>query len=158
MNSHLFIGQAKTAIDGKGRSSFPREFRRQLTAAEGEQLVVARGPAKTLRLFTVPEYEKFMADLDSRSDRRQADLVRRSLWPTMVELDGQNRILLPKKLLEYAELKGEVLYVQASGKTLELWNPERYEALYNLETEDALAAFEAAYYGESLTEGGHDQH
>jgi len=76
----------------------------------------------------------------------------------MVELDGQNRILLPKKLLEYAELKGEVLYVQASGKTLELWNPERYEALYNLETEDALAAFEAAYYGESLTEGGHDQH
>jgi MraZ protein len=70
-----------------------------------------------------------------------------------VELDGQNRILLPKVLLEYAGLKGEVLYVQASGKTLELWNPERYNAKYGLETEDAMAAFDAAFYGESLTEG-----
>lgn len=115
--------------------------------------MVTRGPAQTLRLFTLPEYEKFMADLDCRSDRRQADLVRRSLWPTVVELDGQNRILLPKVLLEYAGLKGEVLYVQASGKTLELWNPERYNAKYGLESEDAIAAFDAAFYGESLTEG-----
>jgi MraZ protein len=70
-----------------------------------------------------------------------------------VELDGQNRILLPKILLEYAGLKDEVLYVQASGKTLELWNPERFNAMYGLTTEDAVAAFDAAYYGESLTEG-----
>ena len=70
-----------------------------------------------------------------------------------MELDGQNRILLPKVLLEYAGLKGEVLYVQASGKTLELWNPERYNAKYGLESEDAIAAFDAAFYGESLTEG-----
>ena len=153
MSFTSFIGQAQTAIDGKGRSSFPREFRRQLEASDGKEFVVTRGPAQTLRLFTVPEYEKFMADLDSRSDRRQADLVRRSLWPTVVELDGQNRILLPKILLEYAGLKGDVLYVQASGKTLELWNPERYNAKYGLESDDAIAAFDAAFYGESLTEG-----
>ncbi|MBO5532350.1 MAG: MraZ family transcriptional regulator [Fibrobacter sp.] len=153
MSSSLFIGQAQTAIDGKGRSSFPREFRRQLLPSDGEKLVVTRGPARTLRLYTLPEYEKFMADLDSRSDRRQADLVRRGLCPTVVELDGQNRILLPKILLEYAGLKDEVLYVQASGKTLELWNPERFNAMYGLTTEDAVAAFDAAYYGESLTEG-----
>ena len=153
MSFTSFIGQAQTAIDGKGRSSFPREFRRQLSASEGSEFVVTRGPDQTLRLFTLPEYEKFMADLDCRSDRRQADLVRRSLWPTVVELDGQNRILLPKILLEYAGLKGEVLYVQASGKTLELWNPERYNAKYGLESDDAIAAFDAAFYGESLTEG-----
>ena len=109
MSFTSFIGQAQTAIDGKGRSSFPREFRRQLEASDGKEFVVTRGPAQTLRLFTVPEYEKFMADLDSRSDRRQADLVRRSLWPTVVELDGQNRILLltyklAEKLLNYGIL------------------------------------------------------
>ena len=153
MNSSLFIGQAQTAIDGKGRSSFPREFRRQLVPSDGEKFVVTRGPARTLRFYTLPEYEKFMADLDSRSDRRQADLVRRGLCPTVVELDGQNRILLPKTLLEYAELKGEVLYVQASGKTLELWNPERFNAKYGLQTTEDVAAYDAAFYGESLTEG-----
>ena len=111
MNFTSFIGQAQTAIDGKGRTSFPREFRRQLSASEGNEFVVTRGPDRTLRLFVLPEFEKFMADLDARSDRRQADLVRRGLCPTVVEMDGQNRILLPKILLEYAGLKDEVLYV-----------------------------------------------
>ena len=152
MNLSRFIGKAQTAIDGKGRSSFPREFRRQLGPTEGDEFVVTRGPNQTLRLFTLSEYEKFMADLDSRSDRRQADLVRRGLAPTVVELDGQNRILLPKILLEYAGLKGEVLYVQASGKTLELWNPERFNEKFGLQTNEAIAAFDAAFYGESLTE------
>ena len=119
--------------------------------------MVTRGPAQTLRLYTLPEYEKFMADLDCRSDRRQADLVRRNLWPTVVELDGQNRILLPKILLEYADLKGEVLYVPARGKTLELWNPERFNAKYGLQTSEDIAAFDAAFYGESLTEDGNDK-
>ena len=154
MNFTSFIGQAQTAIDGKGRTSFTREFRRQLVGADGNEFVVTRGPNQTLRFFTVPEYEKFMADLDCRSDRRQADLVRRNLWPTVVELDGQNRILLPKILLEYAGLKGEVLYVPARGKTLELWNPERFNAKYGLQTSEDIAAFDAAFYGESLTEGG----
>jgi MraZ protein len=75
----------------------------------------------------------------------------------VVELDGQNRILLPKILMEFAGLKGEVLYVQASGKTLELWNPERFNAKYGLQTNEDVAAFDAAFYGESLTEGGNDK-
>ena len=153
MDFTSFIGQAQTAIDGKGRTSFPREFRRQLAESEGKEFVVTRGPDHTLRLYVLSEYEKFMADLDSRSDRRQTDLVRRGLGPTVVEMDGQNRILLPKILLEYAGLKDEVLYVQASGKTLELWNPERFNEKYGLQTNEDVEAFDAAFYGEGLTEG-----
>jgi len=158
MNFDSFIGHAQTAIDGKGRTSFPREFRRCLVAADGNEFVVTRGPDKTLRLFVIDEFKKFMKSLDDRPDRRQADLVRRSLCPTVVEMDGQNRILLPKILLEYAGLKGEVLYVQAGGtKILELWNPERYNAIYGLQTEESVAAFDAAFYGESLTGDRDDQ-
>jgi MraZ protein len=153
MNFTSFIGQAQTAIDGKGRTSFPREFRRQLSASEGNEFVVTRGPDRTLRLFVLSEFEKFMADLDSRSDRRQTDLVRRNLCPTVVEMDGQNRILLPKILLEYAGLKDEVLYVTARGKTLEFWNPERFNEKFGLQTNEDVEAFDAAFYGDGLTEG-----
>lgn len=156
MNFTSFIGQAKTAIDGKGRSSFPREFRRQLADTEKE-FVVARGPDYTLRLFVVEEFEKFMRELDQRPDRRQADIVRRGLSPTFVELDAQNRILLPKELMQYASLTSEVLYLQSRGKTLELWNPDRFNAKYGLSTAEAVDAFSAAYYGESLTEGSNGQ-
>jgi MraZ protein len=68
-------------------------------------------------------------------------------------MDGQNRILLPKILLEYAGLKDEVLYVTARGKALELWNPERYNEKYGLQTNEAIDAFSAAFYGGGLTEG-----
>lgn len=157
MNFTYFIGQAQTAIDGKGRTAFPREFRRQLTAAEGEEFVVTRGPDRTLRLYVLPEYEKFMADLDSRPDRRQTENLRRALCATFVALDGQNRILLPKNLLEYAGLDREVLYVPASGKTLEMWNPDTYNAKFGFNTEADFAAFDAAFYGEGLTEGDNDR-
>ena len=163
MNFNSFIGQAQTAIDGKGRSAFPREFRRQLAASEEEGFVVTRGPDRTLRLFVLAEYEKFKADLNDRITkasspreaaeiRRQTEALQRSLCATFVTLDVQNRILLPKALLDYAELKGDVLYVPSNGKTLELWNPDRYNAKFGFTTEESFAAFDAAFYGESLTE------
>ncbi|MCQ2122238.1 MAG: MraZ family transcriptional regulator [Fibrobacter sp.] len=153
MDFSSFIGQAKTAIDGKGRSAFPREFRRQLTAAEGTEFVVTCGPDHTLRLYVLPEYEKFMAELDSIPDRRQTEIFRKQLSATLVELDGQNRILLPKKLMEFAGLKGDVLYVPARGKSLELWNPERFDAQFGLTTDEATTAFDEMFYGKGLTEG-----
>ncbi|MCQ2088778.1 MAG: MraZ family transcriptional regulator [Fibrobacter sp.] len=168
MNFTYFIGQAQTAIDGKGRSAFPREFRRQLAAAEEEGFVVTRGPDRTLRLFVLAEYEKFLAELDARPSkastpeeaakiRRQTEALRRGLCATFVTLDVQNRLLFPKTLLEYAELKGDILYVPANGKTLELWNPDRYNEKFGFNTEESFEAFDAAFYGESLTEGHNDK-
>lgn len=155
MSFTSFIGQAQTAIDGKGRSAFPREFRRQLTDVDGKEFVVTRGPDHTLRLFLLSEYEKFMMEVDQRSNSQEADTLRRGLGAALVELDGQNRILLPKYLMEYAGLKGEVLYVQSRGKTLEMWNPDRYNAQYGLNTDEAVAAFDAAFYGKGSL-GGSD--
>ncbi len=168
MNLKSFIGQAQTAIDGKGRSAFPREFRRQLPASEEGEFVVTRGPDRTLRLYVLSEYEKFMAELDARSAkaaspdeaakiRRQTEALRRSLGAAYVTLDVQNRLLFPKALLEYAELTGEILYVPASGMALELWNPDRYNAKFGFTTEESFAAFDAAFYGDSLTEGHNDK-
>lgn len=155
MNFTSFIGQAQTAIDGKGRSAFPREFRRQLTDADGKEFVVTRGPNHTLRLFLLSEFEKFMLEVDQRSNPQEADVLRRRLGSTLVELDGQNRILLPKYLLEYAGLKGEVLYVQSRGKTLEMWNPDRFNELNNFDSEENVAAFDDAFYGKGSL-GGSD--
>ncbi len=153
MSFTSFIGQAQTAIDGKGRSAFPREFRRQLTDADGKEFVVTRGPNHTLRLFLLSEFEKFMLEVDQRSNPQEADILRRRLGSTLVELDGQNRILLPKYLLEYAGLKGEVLYIQSRGKTLEMWNPDRFNEQNNFDSEDNVAAFDDAFYGKGSLGG-----
>ena len=145
MDLGYFIGSAKTAIDGKGRSSFPRELRRQLWATEGTEFVVARDSDHTLRLYMLPEYAKFMAELDAFNDRPRADEFRKQLDASLVEMDGQNRILIPKKLLEYAGLTTEVVYTPGRGRSLELWNPERYESKSNIESDAAQKSFDEMF-------------
>ncbi|MEE1067326.1 MAG: MraZ N-terminal domain-containing protein, partial [Fibrobacteraceae bacterium] len=86
MNFRIFIGEAQTAIDEKGRTAFPRDFRRQLSDGERENLVVTKGPEGSLRLFVFSEFEKFMAELDSMRDRRLAELVRGNLSMQLVNL------------------------------------------------------------------------
>ena len=153
MSLSRFIGKAQTAIDGKGRSSFPREFRRQLGPTAGNEFVVTCGPNHTLRLYLVSEFDKFMAEIDALKDRQKAEIFRNQLEATIVEMDGQNRILIPKNLLEYAGLTTEVMYAADRGWSLDLWNPERYNEKYGKKTEEDLKTFDDLFYNIGLTEG-----
>ena len=157
MSLSRFIGKAQTAIDGKGRSSFPREFRRQLGPTEGNEFVVACGPNHTIRLYLTSEFDKFMAEIDALKDRQQAEIFRNQLEATTVEMDGQNRILIPKNLLEYAGLTTEVVYAADRGWSLDLWNPERYNAKYGKKTEEDVTAFSEMFYKLGLPEGLDDK-
>jgi MraZ protein len=86
-------------------------------------------------------------------DRRLAELVRGNLSMQLVNLDGQSRILLPKKLLQIAGLENEILWIPARGKTLALWKPETFNAKIRQNTIDADAMFDSVFYGSGLTEG-----
>lgn len=123
-----FRGQAKSAIDGKGRCAFPREFRRQLTEEDGTEFMLTYWNDGKLRLFVMSEYDKFMDELDQHPNLEEAERFRLSLQSSTVELDGQNRILLPKDKIQYAGLTNGVTFVEYRGKSLELWSTERYEA------------------------------
>ena len=61
--------------------------------------------------------------------RRKGRVLRRALFPRShdLELDKQNRILVPAPLREYARLSGKVLVV-GTGECLEVWSPEEYES------------------------------
>ncbi|MCL4101322.1 MraZ protein [Fibrobacter sp. UWH9] len=140
---NYFIGQAKSAIDGKGRCAFPREFRRQLTPEDGSEFVLTNWMKDRLRLFVRAEYDKFKAEVDRWSDRNAAQKFRLRLRAIPVELDGQNRILLPKDKLLFAGLTNSVMFVDSvGGKSLELWNTEKYEAQFAMDSEEDLAEFE----------------
>lgn len=123
-----FRGQARAAIDGKGRCAFPKEFRCQLAEEDGTEFMLTYWADGKLRLFVMSEYDKFMDGLDHYSDRESAEQFRLSLRSVQVELDGQNRILLPKDKIQYAGLTNSVTFVEYQGKSLELWNTDKYEA------------------------------
>ncbi|SHK55890.1 division/cell wall cluster transcriptional repressor MraZ [Fibrobacter sp. UWEL] len=152
-----FIGQAKSAIDGKGRCAFPREFRRQLTAEDGTEFVLTLWADGRLRLFVPSEYESFMNELDQWSDRELAEQFRLGLRSSLVELDGQNRILLPKDKIQYAELTNSITFVEYRGKSLELWNTDKYEAKLASQTEEAKALFNKLCFNAGFAGGSNVQ-
>ena len=54
---------------------------------------------------------------------------------TEVVLDGQDRLNLPKHLLEYAGITGEAILTPGKN-TLELWDSKRYEAELNISSDN----------------------
>lgn len=155
LENHYFVGQAKSAIDGKGRCAFPREFRRQMTPDDGTIFVLTKWGRDKLRLFVKPEYEKFLQGVEQSYTRGVAREFRMRLQATFLELDAQNRLLLPKDKMKFAGLTNSVTFVDSvGGKSLELWNTEIYEAETLMESEEDLARFEALCNGDFC--GGND--
>ena len=54
---------------------------------------------------------------------------------TELNIDNASRILLPKKLIEYANLQSDVVLF-AHGNKIEIWNQSAYDSLITNEPED----------------------
>jgi division/cell wall cluster transcriptional repressor MraZ len=155
MRIQSFIGQARTSIDSKGRTAFPREFRKFLTEEDGAEIVIGPGPQQSLILFTVKEWNQFMEELKARPRTQANDrfIQQISSWSHVCELDGQNRISIPPTLQKYATLTSEVIFAaRGGGKTALLWNPERFESINGLSTTDAQKEFDSAFWADPRQE------
>ena len=151
------IGRAQVAIDEKGRSSFPREFRQQLDRDDMRDMVLPIGPDRTLSLYVMDEFQKFMNEINARPRTRKTLDLQRMIkgYSSLVKIDGQNRISIPRELQEYAGLTDSVLFVGRSGQRIvDLWNPEAYNRLYAFKTESDFQAFNDAFLddGFAMTE------
>jgi len=148
MRIQSFIGQARTSIDSKGRTAFPKEFRKFLSEEDGAEVVIGPGPQQSLILYTVEEWNKFLDELYSRP-RTQANehfIAQLISSSHQCELDGQNRVSIPPTLQKHALLTNDVVFAARRGKTASLWNPERYDNLFGLNTPDALNAFDEGFW------------
>ena len=73
--------------------------------------------------------EKISNSLDSENDysREEFDLI--SLYfgeAEQLPFDKEGRIILPKKLINHAQIENNVLFV-GLGPTFKMWNPNHYE-------------------------------
>lgn len=126
-----FIGEFSCKLDEKGRLSLPARLRAQFPESAGNQLVVNRGFEKCLVLFTKDEWLKETARLNAVDDFMSPEIRRFKRIFTnganLVQIDGAQRILIPKKLLEYADLDADVV-LNAFGNKVEIWSQAHYES------------------------------
>ena len=129
----IFIGDYTCKIDAKGRVMLPSAFKKQMPTAAQDKFVVKKDIyEKCLVLYPMDEWE------------RQNELIRKSINPynrehsrflrefykdtAEIELDSNNRFVIPARLLTLVDIDKEKDVVLAGqlGK-IEIWAKDLYD-------------------------------
>ena len=133
----LILGKEYCKVDSNGRFKFPIALKRQLeVGAPTEQLdgrfVIRESVyAECLELWTYAsfrdEVEKLQAMLNPyrREDR---DLLRKLTEGNIIELDSNDRLLVPAEQ-KHVIAKAKEIVLQSTGKFIELWGREAYDKM-----------------------------
>lgn len=134
----FFTSEYECKLDAKGRLVLPARIKNGLPETSGNELVVGLGFEKCLMVYPILEFKKLYAKVAGLSEfnpdyrKLQRNFFRGN---TVVELDNSGRFLIPKQMLNYAQLEKQVIVV-GMGNKVELWNPELYkEQLYDNQNE-----------------------
>lgn len=125
-----FIGDYTVRLDPKGRLSFPAAFKKQIRDDSRNGFVLKRDVFDPcLILYPMEEWERQNRIIRSRTNsynKEHARFLRMFYSGTAeVTLDASNRMLIPKRLLEYAGIKDEVVMAGQSGR-IEIWASDQY--------------------------------
>jgi MraZ protein len=133
------IGEYYCKLDAKGRLSLPSRLRTQIPEAAGNALVINRGFEQCLVLYTKEDWLIETEKLNAVDDFMSPEIRRFKRIFTnganLLPIDNAQRILIPKKLLEYAQLQDEVV-LSAYGNKVEIWSKELYESELDVEANE----------------------
>ena len=126
-----FIGNIEAKTDAKGRVFLPAVFRKVLQASGEESLIMRKDAfARCLVLYPKSVWNEQIDALSQRLSKwRAADrMVMRSYVDGAIEqtLDGNGRLLLPKRYLEYAEIEQNLKFIGVDN-TIEIWRKDEDE-------------------------------
>jgi MraZ protein len=127
-----FIGDYPCKADAKGRIMLPSAFKKQMGGASQDKFVVKKDIfEKCLILYPQDEWNRQVKLLRSRinSYNREHNQFLREFYKGTAEimLDANNRILVPKRLLDWAGiLDSDVVLAGQDGK-IEIWERNKYE-------------------------------
>jgi len=128
-----FIGDYSCKIDVKGRLIFPSAFKKQMHSAAMDHFVVRKDIfEQCLVLYTAEDWEEQMNRVRSRinSYNREHNMFLRNFFKGTAELvlDSSSRLLIPRRLIEIAGIKKEVILAGQDGR-IEIWSAERYDKI-----------------------------
>ena len=134
---YQLTGEFECKMDVKGRLRLPTSLIRQIGAGI-LSFTVNRGFEKNLMLYPKDVWDsktKEINQLNIYNTRQRQALRYFYRGATELVLDSADRILLPKSLIEYAELQQE-LVLFAYHEQIEVWSKKNYEAIIAAEPED----------------------
>jgi len=128
----MFYGEYEHTIDRKGRLIIPAKFRQALKAHDVTSLFLTRGLDGCLFLFPESEWRtaeaRFKQIPFTKSEGRKFNRLFFS-GADEVAVDRLGRLLVPRTLKEFAEIKQDVVIVGVSTR-MEVWAKDKWHAFY----------------------------
>ena len=146
------LGEFDCTMDAKGRIRVPSGLLKQL-GEEGQAFVINKGFEKQLTLYPLSLWDETVKGFESLNeyDNDTRHFIRRfHNGATHVEIDDQSRILIPKRLAEYAKIEKDVILYAFRGK-IEIWDAALYEEFMNNE-EISMSALAQKVLGDKSKE------
>ena len=107
----------------------PAGLRKQLPEDQQSEFVVNKGLGKCLVLYPLSVWEKELVKIQSRNQyvKKNRDFTRWFMQgASPLNLDGNGRLLLPKRLMAHAGLTKEIVLASQIDK-IEIWDKAAYE-------------------------------
>ena len=139
-----FIGDYTCKADAKGRITFPSAFKKQISSASADRYVVKKDIfEQCLVLYPMEEWERQNEIIRQRINpyNKEHNKFLRNFYKGTAEvtLDGNNRLLIPKRLLDLVEISKEVV-LAGQGNKIEIWAKELYDRVDEPEEDFAKLA------------------
>jgi len=108
------------------RVSIPQQFRNLITPSSKMQVVAVRGRSNTIYIFPLDNWRKLEEQLESGNNEEKALLKMFRFYATVLKIEGPGRILLPKNLIEIANIDNKIIFL-GEGQFFSIWNPEKFQ-------------------------------
>lgn len=132
------LGEYECKIDPKGRLRMPTDLVSQLGEGQSHAFVVNRGFEKCLMLYPEPVWERITSEINqlNQYNKKNRDFVRYFYRGAQkLEMDSADRILITKRLLEYAGIDKDII-LSAYNDRIEMWAKEEYDRMLDEEPDD----------------------
>jgi MraZ protein len=149
-----FVGDHICKLDAKGRLMLPSGFLKQMSGGIPAKFVVKKDVFEScLVLYPEEEWNRQVKMLKKKLNpyKREHNTFLRVFFKGVAEVspDANNRLLLPKRLLDDIEAEKEIVLAGQPGK-IEVWSKAKYDAV-------ELGDDEFADMAEKLLEGLTDE-
>lgn len=124
----MLIGEYTTRLAVKNRTSIPQKLRNELLKNE-KDLIVTRGYEKSLLILNKKMWETVAKDIVNGSfiNKNIRETTRFLVGGAMeITPDKLGRILLPSSLIQYAEIKNEIVFIGLVN-WVEIWAKEKWQ-------------------------------
>ena len=131
----MLTGEFRPTLDQKNRIFVPSKLREEL----GETFMIVRDiREKCLKMYSLDGWAEYIAPI-MEQPRAIAEKAMRVLHSSAAQVtpDSQGRVLIPAKLVEFAELEKNIVVIGCYDYA-EIWAEDKYESLMASQDDEEL--------------------